>query len=146
MATKTSESLKGILADSYVLYTKAQNFHWNVTGPHFHSLHALFEEIYSELAPAIDEIAERIRALGDTAPGTLKIFLESASIKEIEGVPAAHDMVKALADDHSALVKKLIEAREVAQGENDEASFDLLVERTQTHQKNEWMLRSSLPQ
>lgn len=139
-----SEALKTVLADSYVLYLKTQNFHWNVTGPQFRSLHLLFEEQYTDLQAAVDEIAERIRALGDTAPGSFKQFLKLTGIKESEDTPEASAMVKALAKDQDVLVASLQKALEAAQKAGDEVTAGLVTDRMTVHEKNRWMLKSSV--
>ena len=138
------ESLKALLSNSYILFLKTQNYHWNVEGPHFASLHTLFEEQYTDLFEANDEIAERMRALGVYAPGSFKAFSEVSKISEETDVPKADDMVKNLAEDHKTmadLAQALIEAGEAA---NDEVSVDLGVERKTVHEKTHWMLASHL--
>lgn len=141
---KIAEGLSGVLADSYTLFLKTQNYHWNVTGPHFGPLHDLFEEQYRELFDAIDEIAERIRTLGFRAPGTLKEFGDLASVKEQTGQPDAMEMVKNLAEANETVHKTLRSAFETADEAGDEGTADLMVERMQAHAKNIWMLRSHL--
>lgn len=141
---KIAEGLSGVLADSYTLFLKTQNYHWNVTGPHFGPLHDLFEEQYRELFDAIDEIAERIRTLGFRAPGTLKEFGDLASVKEQTGQPDAMEMVKNLAEANETVHKTLRSAFETADEAGDEGTADLMVERMQVHAKNIWMLRSHL--
>ncbi len=141
---KVAEHLSKLLADSYTLYLKTHNFHWNVTGPMFQTLHTMFETQYTELAVAVDDIAERIRALGMPAPGTYKKFVELSSIKEEEGVPSARDMIKALVEAHEAVIRTAREGFPDAEAANDEASADLLVGRIQLHEKTAWMLRSLL--
>ncbi|HSW93631.1 MAG TPA: DNA starvation/stationary phase protection protein [Gammaproteobacteria bacterium] len=141
--TQMTEGLAKLLADTYTLYLKTQNFHWNVTGPLFHSLHKMFEEEYIELAAAVDEIAERIRALGANAPGSFADFLKLTSIKEETGTPIASDMVVKLLADHESIITHLQSLMPVAQHLNDEATLDLLITRTEIHQKTAWMLRSS---
>jgi len=138
------KALSRLLADSYTLYLKTHNFHWNVTGPMFSTLHTLFETEYTELALAVDEIAERIRALGAAAPGSYTAFARLAVVKEADGVPAAPEMLRQLADDQQTLVdagRALVAAAEAA---GDQASADLGVRRIQVHEKNAWMLRSHL--
>jgi starvation-inducible DNA-binding protein len=142
-ATLMTEGLAKLLADTYTLYLKTQYFHWNVTGPHFHSLHSMFEEEYIELAAAVDQIAERIRALGATAPGSFKEFLQLTSIQEETTPPAALDMVKKLLHDHESVIKHLETLMPIAQDAKDEGTLDMLITRTETHQKTAWMLRSS---
>ncbi len=141
--TQMTEGLAKLLADTYTLYLKTQNFHWNVTGPLFHSLHKMFEEEYIELAAAVDEIAERIRSLGAIAPASFAEFLKLTSIKEETATPTAADMVKKLLSDHETIVKHLHSLMPVAQKLSDEATLDLLINRTEIHQKTAWMLRSS---
>ena len=137
-----AEGLKRLLADSYTLYLQTHNFHWNVTGPQFRELHLMFEEQYTELATAVDEIAERIRTLGVAAPGTYKTFAALSSIKEVEGVPAAGDMVKILTQGHEQVVKTCREALARAQEANDESSTALVSDRMRVHEKTAWMLRA----
>ncbi len=141
--SQMTEGLAKLLADTYTLYLKTQNFHWNVTGPFFHSLHGMFEEEYTELAGAVDEIAERIRALGANAPASFADFLKLTSINEETGTPAAADMVKKLLADHETVIEHLQSLMPVAQELKDEATLDLLITRTEIHQKTAWMLRSS---
>jgi starvation-inducible DNA-binding protein len=141
---KVVESLKTVLADTYVLYLKTQNFHWNVTGPSFRSLHLLFEEQYNDLFTAIDLIAERIRTLGEKAPGKLSTYLEISNIKEGDENSDAKLMVETLAKDQEIIVKSLNEALKKAQEFGDEATVDMVIGRVEVHQKNGWMLRSSL--
>lgn len=138
------DALGGLLADSYTLYLKTHSYHWNVTGPMFTTLHTLFETQYTELALAVDEIAERIRALGAQAPGSYTQFMERAKIKEDTSVPKATDMIKNLVKDHGLIVaaaERLIKAGEAA---GDSASVDMGVRRIELHQKSAWMLRSHL--
>lgn len=143
--SKLSEHLKKLLADNYVLYLKTQNFHWNVTGGNFLSLHTLFEQQYTDLAAAIDEMAERIRALGERAPGSFKAFLSLSTLKEAgDEEMRAVDMVKALYEDQLQLAKRLKKAIAVATEEGDEATADFLTGRLAAHEKNAWMLSSSL--
>ncbi len=141
---KIAAGLSKVLADSYLLYLKTHNYHWNVTGELFHQLHEQFEEQYSELAKAIDEIAERIRVLGFRAPGTFKEFNEIASIKEDTDQPKALDMVKHLTEANEQVIKTVREAMEPAKAADDEATIDLLTERLTVHSKTAWMLRSHL--
>ena len=139
-----AEGLARLLADSYTLYLKTHNFHWNVTGPMFSTLHILFEQHYTELATAVDEIAERIRALGVAAPGSYKQFSELSSIEEETGVPRAEEMIKQLVQGQEAVVKTARSIFPVVDSANDEPSADLLTQRMQIHEKNAWMLRSLL--
>lgn len=138
------QSLSKLLADSYVLYLKTQNYHWNVTGPQFGPLHAMFEGQYTDLAGAIDEVAERIRALGEKAPGSFSAFAKLATVKEENSHPSADQMVKNLANDNQALVETAEAVIKAASEVGDEASMDLAIGRVQTHQKNHWMLKAYL--
>ena len=139
-----ADGLSRLLADSYTLYLKTHNFHWNVTGPMFSTLHTLFEQHYTELATAVDEIAERIRALGVAAPGSYKQFSELSSIEEETGVPGAEEMIRQLVQGQEAVVKTARSIFPVVDSANDEPSADLLTQRMQIHEKNAWMLRSLL--
>jgi starvation-inducible DNA-binding protein len=138
------EGLSRLLADTYTLYLKTHNFHWNVTGPMFQTLHLMFEEQYTELAAAVDLIAERIRALGSPAPGTYSAFAKLSSIKEPDGVPPAQEMIKQLVQDQEALVRTARSMFETVGQANDEPTADLLTQRMQVHEKTAWMLRSLL--
>ncbi|MCC5934359.1 MAG: DNA starvation/stationary phase protection protein [Candidatus Cyclonatronum sp.] len=137
-----AEGLSALLSDSYMLYLKTHNYHWNVTGPHFHSLHQMFEEQYTELATAIDEIAERIRALGEFAPGTFMAYSKMAKVKEEEGVPEALEMVRNLLEANEQVISTARAALPACEEGDDEASLDLLTQRLQVHSKTAWMLRS----
>jgi len=139
-----AEALSHLLADTYTLYTKTHGFHWNVTGPMFTTLHTLFEVEYTELALAVDEIAERIRSVGEVAPGSYSQFTKLASIKEAKGVPKAEDMVRELVDDQQLVVKAAQKVIAAAEAAGDNASGDLGVRRIDVHEKNAWMLRSHL--
>lgn len=141
---KIAGGLGRVLADSYLLYLKTHGFHWNVTGPQFNSLHAMFMTQYTELATAVDAVAERIRALGLVAPASYAQFTKLASIKEEQGAPPANDMVRQLMSDHEALARTVRGALPAAQEAHDEASVDLLVERLSVHEKTAWMLRAQL--
>jgi len=140
----TAAGLSRLLADSYTLYLKTHNFHWNVKGAMFQSLHTLFETQYTELATAVDDIAERIRTLGQPAPGSYKQFSELTSIEEEITVPAAADMIRQLLADQETVVRTAREVFPVAAEQHDEATADLLTQRMQVHEKNAWMLRSLL--
>ena len=142
--TPTTESLSRLLADSYLLYLKTHNFHWNVTGPMFTTLHTLFETEYTELALAVDEIAERIRALGAVAPGTFAAYGKLASIQEAEGVPKATDMIRELVADQAKVVAAAKAVVKAAEAAGDDATADLGIRRIQIHEKNSWMLGSHL--
>lgn len=137
-----AEGLKRLLADSYTLYLQTHNFHWNVTGPQFRELHLMFEEHYTELATAVDEIAERIRTLGVAAPGTYKAFAELSSIKEVEGVPDAKEMVTVLTKGHEQVVKTSRAVLKTAQEADDESTAALVSDRMRVHEKTAWMLRA----
>ncbi len=141
---KISEGLSKVLADSYLLYLKTHNYHWNVTGELFHQLHEQFEEQYTELAEAIDVIAERIRAIGFRAPGSFKEFNEMTSITEDTDQPKAMEMVKRLAKANEQVIRTAREALKPANEAEDEATIDLLTERLTVHSKTAWMLRSHL--
>lgn len=142
--TKIANGLKILLADSYTLYLQTHNFHWNVTGPKFRDLHLMFEEHYTELALAVDEIAERIRTLGVPAPGTYKAFAGLSSIDEIEGVPSPEEMVKLLTNGHEKVVKSCRSVLKFAQEAEDESTASLVSDRMRIHEKTAWMLRSML--
>ncbi len=141
---RIARGLSRVLADSYTLYLMTHNFHWNVTGPRFRDLHLAFEEQYTELALAVDAIAERIRALGHPAPGTYAQFSRLTRIAEPEGVPAAEDMVHQLVRAHETLIAGLREALPAAQDAGDESTVSLLSDRLAIHEKTAWMLRSSI--
>lgn len=134
--------LKKLLADSYTLYLQTHNFHWNVTGPQFRELHLMFEEHYTELAVAVDDIAERIRTLDVAAPGTYKAFAALSSIEEVEGVPEANAMVTLLTQAHEKVVKTCREVLKVAQEADDESTAALVSDRMRVHEKTAWMLRA----
>ncbi len=139
-----AEGLSKLLADTYTLYLKTHNFHWNVTGPMFQTLHLMFETQYNELSLAVDLIAERIRALGFPAPGTYREFSQLSSIKEEEGVPNAQEMIRLLVEGQEAVVRTARSVFPVVEQANDEPTADLLTQRMQIHEKTAWMLRSLL--
>ena len=141
--TDITEGLAKLMASTYTLYLKTQNFHWHVTGPLFHSLHRMFEEQYLELADAVDELAERIRALGAKAPATFTQFMQLSSIKETENILTSLEMVHQLLEDHEKVIAELQALMPTTQKKTDEATLDLLIKRTEIHQKTAWMLRSS---
>lgn len=141
---KVADLLSHFLADTYMLYLKTQNFHWNVKGPHFYSLHKLFEEQYIELAAAVDEIAERIRALGAPTPATFTQFLQLSSLKEDKGTLSAEQMLQKLTKDHETLAASATEMIPKAQHAHDEGTADLLIQRLKSHEKAAWMLSVSL--
>jgi starvation-inducible DNA-binding protein len=134
--------LNALLADSYTLYLQTHNFHWNVTGPRFHDLHILFEGHYMELSTAVDEIAERIRALGVPAMATYKSYASLSSIKEVEGVPSAEEMIEILTAGHEQVVRTARGVLAIAQQAEDESSASLVGDRMRVHEKTAWMLRS----
>ncbi|WNO61068.1 Dps family protein [Rheinheimera sp. MMS21-TC3] len=137
-----AEGLAVLLADSYTLYLKTHNYHWNVTGPMFQSLHTLFEGQYQELAVAVDDIAERIRALGEFAPGSYKEFAKITTIQEAEGTPTAEEMIKDLVKGHEAIAKTSRNIVPIAGNASDEVTLDILTQRMTVHEKTAWMLRS----
>ncbi|HSV29086.1 MAG TPA: Dps family protein [Candidatus Omnitrophota bacterium] len=141
---KIGEGLSRLLADTYTLYLKTHNFHWNVTGPLFNTLHLMFEQQYNELALAVDLVAERIRALGFPAPGTYKEFAKLTSLKEEDGVPSAEDMIRILVKDQEAVVRTARSIFPMVDDAHDEPTADLLTQRMQVHEKTAWMLRSLL--
>lgn len=136
--------LSRVLADTYTLYLKTHHFHWNVTGPMFQTLHLMFEKQYNELAEAVDQVAERIRALGMPAPGTYKEFVKLSEIKEEDGVPEAEDMIRRLVEGHETTTRRSREVFLVADDANDQSTCELLTQRMQIHEKTAWMLRSLL--
>lgn len=139
-----AHGLSRLLADTYTLYLKTHNFHWNVTGPMFQTLHLMFETQYTELALAVDLIAERIRSLGFPAPGTYKQYSALSSIKEEEGIPKAQEMIKLLVEGQEAVVRTARSLYSTVEAAHDEATADLLTQRIQLHEKTAWMLRSLL--
>ncbi|HEX7646692.1 MAG TPA: Dps family protein [Noviherbaspirillum sp.] len=138
------DGLSRLLADTYTLYLKTHNFHWNVTGPMFQTLHLMFETQYIELADAVDLVAERIRALGSPAPGTYSMFQALSSIKEPDGVPDAQEMIRQLTLDHEAVTRTARTLFPAVEKASDEPTADLLTQRMQVHEKTAWMLRSLL--
>ena len=141
---KIVRGLSALLADSYTLYLMTHNFHWNVTGPQFNSLHLMFMGQYTEQWNALDIIAERIRALGHPAPGTYKEFVKLASIKEVEGVPKTDDMIRHLVAAQEATARTARKLFPVVEAANDQPTADLLTQRLEIHEKTAWMLRSLL--
>ncbi|NND64574.1 MAG: DNA starvation/stationary phase protection protein [Gammaproteobacteria bacterium] len=141
-----ADGLAKLLADSYTLYLKTHNYHWNVTGPLFNTLHTMFEGQYTELATAVDEIAERIRALGIHAPGSYKEFANITNVLESEGNESAEEMIRQLVLGQEAVVRTARSVFPAADQANDEPTADLLTQRMQIHEKNAWMLRSMLDQ
>jgi starvation-inducible DNA-binding protein len=138
------EALERLLADSYTVYLKTHNYHWNVTGPMFNTLHMLFQTEYTELALAVDLIAERIRALGARAPGSYAEFARLSSVEEATGKRSARQMLEDLVADQATLVQQARKLVEVAESAGDQASADLGIRRIDVHEKNAWMLRSHL--
>ena len=139
-----ADGLARVLADTYTLYLKTHNFHWNVTGPMFNTLHLMFEAQYNELALAVDLIAERIRALGHPAPGSYRAYGQLSAISEEDGVPAAEDMIRQLVADQETVVRRARELFPLVEKAGDEPTADLLTQRMQIHEKTAWMLRSML--
>ena len=148
MTKQSNEAIVGalstLLASSYTLYLKTHNYHWNVTGPMFTTLHTMFETQYTELALAVDEIAERIRALGAFAPGSYSAFAKLTGVKEETGRPEAQEMIRNLVSDQDTVAVSARGVIEAANAARDEASADLATRRLQVHEKNAWMLRSHL--
>jgi starvation-inducible DNA-binding protein len=142
--SQIADGLSRLLADTYTLYLKTHSFHWNVTGPQFNTLHTMFETQYTELATAVDLIAERIRALGVQAPGSYRQYSELTSIPEETGVPAANDMIRQLVEGQEAVVRTARQVFPTAEKAGDEPTADLLTQRMQIHEKTAWMLRSML--
>ena len=141
---KIASGLARLLADTYTLYLKTHNFHWNVTGPMFNTLHLMFMGQYTELWNSLDIIAERIRALDCPAPGTYREFAKLTSIKESEGVPNATEMIRQLVDGQEIVAKTARSLFTIVDKANDQPTADLLTQRMQIHEKNAWMLRSLL--
>ena len=137
-----AQGLSVLLADTYTLYLKTHNYHWNVTGPMFQTLHTLFETQYTELAVAVDDIAERIRALGEFAPGSYKEYAKLTSIKEADSIPSAEEMIKDLVKGQEAIAKTARSIVPTADEASDEVTLDLLTQRMTVHEKTAWMLRS----
>jgi len=137
-------NLSKLLADTYTLYLQTHNFHWNVEGPMFQTLHLMFEQQYNELWLATDLIAERIRALGSPAPATYAEFVKLSSIKEVQGVPAAQKMIEILLEGQEAVIRTARSIFPVIDEVHDEVTADLLTQRMQIHEKTAWMLRSLL--
>ncbi|MEM9172363.1 MAG: Dps family protein [Pseudomonadota bacterium] len=136
--------LSRLLADTYTTYLKTHNFHWNVTGPMFATLHTLFETQYTEMASAVDDIAERIRALGEPAPGSYAAFAALSSVEEETGSPGATQMIEQLVIAQETIARTARDVMPLADKANDEPTADLLTQRMQLHEKNAWMLRSLL--
>ncbi|HVY65338.1 MAG TPA: Dps family protein [Gammaproteobacteria bacterium] len=141
-----ADGLAKVLADTYTLYLKTHNFHWNVTGPMFNTLHLMFEAQYNELALAVDLVAERIRALGYPAPGSYSAYAKLSSIEEAKGVPAAEEMIAQLVKGHEAVARTARGVFPAAEKANDQPTADLLTQRLQVHEKTAWMLRALLEQ
>lgn len=139
-----ASGLSRLLADSYSLYLKTHNYHWNVTGPQFNTLHQMFEGQYTELAAAVDEIAERIRALGVKAPGSYSAYAQLTKVDEGTGDESAEEMIRQLAIGQETIVRTARDVFPAADEANDEPTADLLTQRMQIHEKNAWMLRSML--
>lgn len=141
---KIADGLSRLLADTYTLYLKTHNYHWNVEGPLFNTLHLMFEDHYTEMAAAVDELAERIRALGVKAPGSYTAYAELADVKEAVGGESAEEMIRELVLGQETVARTARAAFKAAQSASDEPTADLLTQRMQIHEKNAWMLRSML--
>lgn len=139
-----ADGLSRLLADTYTLYLKTHNYHWNVEGPMFNTLHLMFETQYDELALAVDLIAERIRALGCRAPGSYREFSTLARVEDASGTPSATEMIAQLMRDQETVVRTAREIFPLVDEAHDEPTADLLTQRMQTHEKTAWMLRSML--
>ncbi|MFW2382023.1 MAG: Dps family protein [Acidimicrobiales bacterium] len=139
-----ADGLSRVLADTYTLYLKTHNYHWNVTGPMFNTLHLMFETQYNELWMAVDLLAERIRSLGEFSPGSYKEFADLTSIEDAKGVPSAEEMIADLVAGHEACARTARSVFPVADQGNDESTADLLTQRLQVHEKTAWMLRSMI--
>lgn len=144
MNDKVIAALKMALADSYVLFLKTHNYHWNVTGPYFQSLHSMFEEQYTDLFAAVDLLAERIRALGELAPGSFAEYATITNIQEGNSKFTAMQMVEDLAKDQRKIVKTLTAVVKASQNTNDEVTLSMVADRIEVHEKNAWILESSL--
>lgn len=142
--TTVALQLSKLLSDTYLLYVKTQNFHWNVTDPRFYSLHKFFEEQYEELAEACDLIAERIRAIGAKSPGSMKKFLSLTRLAESEGDRTGTEMLQELLKDHETIITELKKEAEVADKLEDLGSSDLCIQRLRSHEKAAWMIRSHI--
>jgi len=143
---RIADGLAKVLADTYTLYLKTHNFHWNVTGPMFNTLHLMFEAQYNELALAVDLVAERIRALGFPAPGSYSAYAKLSSIEEAEGVPPAEEMIAQLVKGHEAVARTARGVFPAVEKASDQPTADLLTQRMQVHEKTAWMLRALLQQ
>ena len=141
---EVAAALARLLAETYTLYLKTHNFHWNVTGPHFHTLHLMFEEQYTELATAVDTLAERIRALGQRAPGSYAVFAKLSAVKDASGTPDAEAMLAELAADHKLVAEQADRVLRVAQEHNDEGTSSIAGDRIELHEKTVWMLTAHL--
>lgn len=144
VSSKVTDDLKALLSDTYVLYVKTQNFHWNVKGPRFQQLHAFFEEQYTGLAAAIDEIAEQIRILQARPPSSMKEFLQLSSLQESTDELSENEMLSILLSDHETIIRSLTQMTLAAQDANDEATADLYIQRVRNHEKIAWMIRSHI--
>lgn len=144
MESDIADALAHLLADTYLLYLKTQNFHWNVTGPNFYSLHKMLEEQYEQLADAADLLAERLRALSVRAPGSFAEFMKLAGLDEASDESDAKQMIASLLKDHEAMAASITRMFEIAEDEGDEVTLDMLIQRKTEHDKTAWMLRSTL--
>ncbi|MBR0681226.1 DNA starvation/stationary phase protection protein [Roseomonas eburnea] len=141
---RVAAALSGVLADTFLLYVKVHGFHWNARGPRFRMLHLMFEDQYNELWSALDPIAERIRALGQPAPGTLQAYAALSSLPETAGMPSASEMIQAALSGHEHVARRAAEALRVAEAAQDVVTADVLTERIGSHEKTAWMLRALL--
>lgn len=141
---EVAAALARLLAETYTLYLKTHNFHWNVTGPHFHTLHLMFEDQYTELATAVDTLAERIRALGQRAPGSYAEFAKLSAVKDASGTPDAEAMLAELAADHKLVAEQADRVLRVAQEHSDEGTSSIAGDRIELHEKTVWMLTAHL--
>lgn len=144
VSSKVTDDLKTLLSDTYVLYVKTQNFHWNVKGPRFQQLHVFFEEQYTGLAAAIDEIAEQIRILQARPPSSMQEFLQLSNLQESTDELSENEMLSILLSDHETIIRNLTQMTQAAQDANDEATADLYIQRTRSHEKLAWMIRSHI--
>jgi starvation-inducible DNA-binding protein len=144
VSAEVARLLAVLLADTYLLYVKTQNFHWNVIDSRFYSLHQLFQKQYEELAEAIDEIAERIRMLGKQAPGSMQQFQELSNLQETTASHSGDEMMRKLANDHAVIIEFLNTSIATSQELGDEGSADLMIQRLRAHDKQHWMLKSHL--
>lgn len=142
VCTEVTQMLAQVLSNTYVLYVKTQNFHWNVVDPRFYSLHLLFEKQYEELADALDDLAERIRMIGGKAPGSMQEFQQLATLEEGSSNTSGDEMIQQLMEDHTVMADAIRASIASANDLGDDGTADLLVQRLRSHEKSSWMLRS----